>query len=99
MSGGRATGSKQHEDTITDAGLRALQRTHREATLLFEQPEKKTDKDNGKDAAQKGKKMRTRVQAAQPQPPRLVADALAAALGAIPANDWWRTWAAGRTVS
>jgi hypothetical protein len=36
MSGGRATGSKQHEDTITDAALRALHRTHREATLLFE---------------------------------------------------------------
>jgi hypothetical protein len=28
----------------------------------------------------------------------LAADAFAAALGAIPANDWWRTWAAGRTI-
>jgi hypothetical protein len=82
-----------------EASLTSLILTISQGTSAAQQPEKKTDKDNGKDAAQKGKKMRTRIQAAQPQPPRLVADALAAALGAIPANDWWRTWAAntGRT--
>ena len=35
MSGGRATGSQQHENTTTDAALLALHLTHREATLLF----------------------------------------------------------------
>jgi hypothetical protein len=28
----------------------------------------------------------------------LAADAFAAALGAVPAEDWCRTWAAGRTI-
>jgi hypothetical protein len=136
LSGGKASGSKQHEDedTAADAALLALHLTHREATLLFamaarrgatdsqiadalrqafphlsdpdylqdtgagQQSEEKTDKDNGKHAAHQGKKRRTTVQAALPQPPWLAADAFAAALGAIPANDWWRTWAAGRTI-
>jgi Ran GTPase-activating protein (RanGAP) involved in mRNA processing and transport len=134
MSGGRATGSKQHEDTTTDAALLALHLTHREATLLFamaarhgatdsqiahalrqglphlsdpdyfqdtsagQQSEEEKDKDEGKHAAQQGKKKRRTVHAAQPQPRRLAADAFATALGAIPANDWWRTWAAGRTI-
>ena len=37
MSGGKASGSKQHEgeDTADDAALLALLLTHREATLLF----------------------------------------------------------------
>ena len=37
MSGGKASGSKQHEgeDTADDAALLALHLTHREATLLF----------------------------------------------------------------
>ena len=37
MSGGKASGSKQHEheDTAADAALLALHLTHREATLLF----------------------------------------------------------------
>ena len=35
MSGGRATGSQQHENTAADAALLALHLTHREATLLF----------------------------------------------------------------
>ena len=133
MSGGKASGSKQHERTAADAALLALHLTHREATLLFamaarrgatdsqvadalrqglphlcdpdylqdtsagQQSEEKTDKDKGKRGARQGKKKRKTVQAAQPQLPWLAADAFAAALGAIPANDWWRTWAADRT--
>jgi len=136
MSGGKASGSKQHEheDTAADAALLALHLTHREATLLFamaanrgatdsqiadalrqglphlsdpdylqdtsagQQSEEKKDKHKGKHAAHQGKKKRKTVQAARLQLPWLAADAFAAALGAIPANDWWRTWAAGRTV-
>jgi hypothetical protein len=52
------------------------------------------DKHKGKHAAHQGMKSRKTVQAAQPQPPWLAADAFAAALSAIPASDWWRTWAA-----
>jgi hypothetical protein len=37
-------------------------------------------------------------QATQTQPLLLAADAFAAALGAIPAEDWCRTWTAGRTI-
>ena len=37
-------------------------------------------------------------QATQTQPLLLAADAFAAALEAIPAEDWCRTWAAGRTI-
>ena len=35
MSGGKASGSKQHEDMAADTALLALLLTHREATLLF----------------------------------------------------------------
>ncbi len=67
-------------------------------TSAGKQSEEKTDKDKGKHAAHQGKERRKTVQAAQPQPPWLDADAFAAALGAIPANDWWRTWEADRTI-
>jgi hypothetical protein len=36
--------------------------------------------------------------ATQTQPASLCADAFATALGAIPQDDWCRTWAAGRTI-
>ena len=39
-----------------------------------------------------------RRQATETQPALLAPDAFAAALGAIPAEDWCRTWAAGRTI-
>jgi hypothetical protein len=35
MSGGRASGSKKHEETAADTVMLALHITHREATLLF----------------------------------------------------------------
>jgi hypothetical protein len=127
MSGGKASGSKQHEDAAADAALLALLLTHREATLLFAMAARRGATDSqiadalrqglphlsGPDYLQdtsagqqseekkvkhKGKKKRKTVQAAQPQLPWLAADAFAAALGAIPANDWWRTWPADRTI-
>jgi hypothetical protein len=48
-------------------------------------------------AAQK-KRTRTMSQALTTQPALLAPDAFAAALGAVPAEDWCRTWAAGRTI-
>jgi len=36
--------------------------------------------------------------AIQKQPLLFAADAFVAALGAVPAEDWCRTWAAGRTI-
>ncbi len=51
-----------------------------------------------KEAAQK-KRTHTTRKATQTQPLLLAADApFAAALEAIPAEDWCRTWAAGRTI-
>ena len=120
MSGGKASGSKQHEDTAADAALLALLLTHREATLLFAMaarrgatdsqiadalrqglphisgPDYLHDKRAGQQSEEKkvkhkGKKKRKT--GAQPQLP-----CLAAALGAIPAEDWWRTWPADRTI-
>ena len=67
-------------------------------TSAGQQSEEKKDKHKGKHVAHQGKKKRKTVQAARLQLPWLAADAFAAALGAIPANDWWRTWAADRTV-
>ena len=48
------------------------------------------------EAACRLKRTRTTRQATQTQPALLAADAFAAALGALPADDWSRTWAAGR---
>jgi hypothetical protein len=48
-------------------------------------------------AAQQTKRTRTTSQARTTQPAFLAADGFAAALGALPPDDWSRTWAAGRT--
>jgi hypothetical protein len=56
----------------------------------------KTEK--GKQPAAKKKRTRTTRRATQTQPASLAADAFDAALRAIPAEDWCRTWAAGRTI-
>jgi hypothetical protein len=53
--------------------------------------------EQGKNDYGKKKWMRT-SQTTQTQPLLLAADALAAALEAIPAENWCRTWAAGRTI-
>jgi hypothetical protein len=49
-------------------------------------------------AAQKKRARNTTRQATETQPLLLAADAFAAALEAVPAEDWCRTWAAGRTI-
>ena len=54
--------------------------------------------ESGKKDYEQKKRTRTTRQATQTQPLLLAADAFAAALGAVPAEDWCRTWAAGRTI-
>ena len=48
--------------------------------------------------AQKDYEQSQQTRRATTQPALLAADAFAAALEAIPADDWFRTWAAGRTI-
>jgi hypothetical protein len=48
--------------------------------------------------AQKDYEQSQETRRATTQPALLAADAFAAALEAIPADDWFRTWAAGRTI-
>jgi hypothetical protein len=54
--------------------------------------------EQGKKDYEQKKRTRTNSQATQTGPLLLAADAFAAALEAIPAEDWCRTWAAGRTI-
>ena len=58
----------------------------------------KGETEKGEQSAAQKKRTRTTRQATQTQPLLLAADAFAAALGAVPAEDWCRTWAAGRTI-
>ncbi len=59
----------------------------------------KGETEKGEQSAAQKKRTRTTRQATQTQPLLLAADApFAAALEAIPAEDWCRTWAAGRTI-
>jgi Ran GTPase-activating protein (RanGAP) involved in mRNA processing and transport len=60
---------------------------------------KKGETENDKQSAAQKKRTRTTRQSTQMQPLLLAADApFAAALEAIPVEDWCRTWAAGRTM-
>ena len=54
--------------------------------------------EEGKQPAAQTKRTRTTSQAPTTQPALLAADYFAAALGALPPDDWSRTWAAGRTI-
>jgi hypothetical protein len=59
----------------------------------------KGETEESKQPAAQEKRTRTKRQATQMQPALLAADAsFAAALETIPAEDWCRTWAAGRTI-
>ncbi len=63
------------------------------------QPEGTGTTEKGKQPAAQMERTRTTRQATQTQPLLLAADApFAAALEAVPAEDWCRTWAAGRTI-
>jgi Ran GTPase-activating protein (RanGAP) involved in mRNA processing and transport len=54
--------------------------------------------EQGKKDYKQKKRTRTTSQATQTRPLLLAADAFSAALEAIPAQDWCRTWAAGRMI-
>ena len=59
----------------------------------------KGETEKGKQPAAQKKRARTVPrQVMQKQPLLLAVDAFVAALGAVPAEDWCRTWAAGRTI-
>ena len=59
----------------------------------------KGETEKGKQHAAQKKRVCTMPRPAiQKQPLLLAADAFVAALGAVPAEDWCRTWAAGRTI-
>jgi hypothetical protein len=78
-------------------------RTHRKSMRLKEmsaakQAGGKGETEKGKQPAAQKKRTRTTRQATTTQPLLLAADAFAAALGAVPAEDWCRTWAAGKTI-
>jgi len=62
------------------------------------QPEGTGTTEKGTQPAAQKKRTHTRRQATQTQPAKLAPDAFAAALGAIPHEDWCRTWAVGRTI-
>ena len=77
--------------------------THRKSMHLKEmsaakQAGGKGETEKGKQPAAQKKRTRTTRQATQTQPLLLAADAFAAALEAIPAEDWGKTWAADRTI-
>jgi Ran GTPase-activating protein (RanGAP) involved in mRNA processing and transport len=78
--------------------------THRKSMRLKDmsaakQAGGKGETEKGKQPAEQKTRTRTTRHATQTQPLLLAADApFAAALEAIPAEDWGRTWAAGRTI-
>jgi hypothetical protein len=78
--------------------------THRKSMRLKEmsaakQARGKGETEKGQQPAAQMKRTRTTRHATQTQPALLAADApFAAALEAVPAEDWCRTWAAGRTI-
>ena len=62
------------------------------------EPEGTGTSEKGKQSAAQTKKTCTTSQDRTTQPALLAADGFAAALGALPPDDWSRTWAAGRTI-
>jgi hypothetical protein len=77
--------------------------THRKSMRLKEMSAAKQaggqgETEEGKQPAEQKKRMHTTRQAKQTQRALLAADGFAAALKAIPADDWCRTCAAGRTI-
>ena len=87
------------EDEVHSSG-----RTHRKSMCLkgmsaAKEAGEKGETEKDKQPAAQKKRTRTARQATQTQPLLLAADApFPASLEAIPAEDWCRTWAAGRTI-
>ena len=106
MAGGKASG-KQPRDTPDDAlPAPRLTRSMAKATVPLklmsagEQPEGTSKPEKGKTVAEQSKKARTTTIQTTPaeQASKPPSDAFTAALVAIPADDWCRTWAADRTM-
>ncbi len=98
MSGGKAGGKQaaQYAGKQPDEGSVV---TRRDTAAAENEAGGKGEKnEKGKQPAAQKKRTRTTRQATQTQPLLLAADAFVAALGAVPAEDWCRTWAAGRTM-
>ncbi len=62
------------------------------------EPEGTGTSEKGEQPAAQSKRTRTTSPAVTTQPALLAADGFAAALGALPPDDWSRNWAAGRTI-
>ena len=62
------------------------------------EPEGTGTSEKGNQPAAQTKRTRTTSQVPTTQPALLAADGFAAALGALPPDDWSRNWAAGRTI-
>jgi Ran GTPase-activating protein (RanGAP) involved in mRNA processing and transport len=93
----------RRDTTAPENEEHASGRTHRKSMRLKEMAAAKEaggkgGNEKGKQPAAQKKRTRTTRQATQTQPLLLAADAFVAALGAVPAEDWCRTWAAGRTI-
>jgi hypothetical protein len=81
---------KQPRDTAAKVALLQLQ--------AGKEPEGTGTSEKGEQPAAQTKSTHTTSQAPTTQPALLAADYFAAALGALPPDDWSRTWAAGRTI-
>ena len=88
---------------IADALRQGLPHLTDPASLLDrraagQEPEGTGTSEKGEQPAAQTKSTRTASQAPTTQPALLAADYFAAALGALPPDDWSRTWAAVRTI-
>jgi hypothetical protein len=91
------------DTTAPDNEVHSSGHTHRKSIHLKEMSASKHsggkgETEKGKEPATQKKRTRTMRQATQTQPALLAAGSFAAALEAIPADDWCRTWAAGKTI-
>ena len=99
---GKGSVVTSRDTAATEGNVHALGHTHRKSMRLPEMSAAKQA--GGKGETEKGKqpaaqkRTRTTRQATTTQPLLLAADAFAAALEAVSAEDWCRTWAADRTI-
>jgi hypothetical protein len=88
MSGGKASG-KQPQDIDANS-------LQDEMSTGSKQPGGGSQK--ARQAAEQRTKARTTARTASESTPKIAADPFTAALAAVPAEDWGRTWAADRTI-
>ena len=94
FDGGKGGGHRGADSRCATARPPASHRSRRAG----KQPEGTCTTEKGRRPAVQTNRTRTTIQAPTTQPALLAADAFVAALGALPADDWSRTWAAGRTI-